>query len=86
MIGTNSCRGFRSFSGPMEEDVDKLVNYAGDLLFGREATWLSELLWNCRIVGGELLICTSTSKKNVSLTNPFKQVNNLQCCLVHGSC
>ena len=44
-----------------------MVNYTGDLLFGCEATWLSELLWNCKTVGGKLLICTSTSEKNVSL-------------------
>ena len=39
------------------------MNYAGDLFFGCEATWLSELVWNCKIGGGKLLICTSTSEK-----------------------
>ena len=43
------------------------MNVAGDLLFGCEATWLSELVWNCKTVGGKLLICTSASEKKVSL-------------------
>ena len=70
----------------MWEDWNTLVNFAGDLLFGCEATWLSELVWNCKTVGGKLLICTSTSEKKRFIKNPFKQDNNLQCCLVHGSC
>ena len=70
LVRTVGCRGFRSFSGPMEEDVDKLVNYAGDLLFGFESTGLPEFVWNSKTVGGKLLICTVQARqKHVSLNS-----------------
>ena len=39
---------------PFGEDVDILVTYAGDLLFGCEAKGLSEFGWNSKTAGGKL--------------------------------
>ena len=64
------------------------MNYAGDLLFECEATGLSGLVWNCKTVGGKLLICTiqARQKKDCLIKFLFKQEKKLQCRLVHGSC
>ena len=54
----------------MEEDLGILVNYAGDLLLGCEATGLSEFVWNSKTAGGKLLICTvQAGQKHVSLNS-----------------
>ena len=39
----------------MREDGSLLSNAAGDLLFGRVATKLSEFVWNYKTVGGKPL-------------------------------
>ena len=51
-----------------------LLNVAGDLIFVCEAIGLSELVRNCKTVGGKLLIWTSTSK-HVTMKYCFKQVD-----------
>ena len=42
------------FAVSFGEDLDILVTYAGDLLFGCEAKGLSEFGWNSKTAGGKL--------------------------------
>ena len=53
----------------MLEDGNTLSNTAGDLLFGRVETGLSEFVWSCKIVEGKLLFVQTRQSKHVSLNN-----------------
>ena len=44
-----------------------MSNTAGDLLFGRVAVGLFELVWNYKIVGGKLLFVQAHQLKHASL-------------------
>ena len=46
-----------------------MSNAAGDLLFGRVATGLSELVWSYKTVGGKLLFVQARQSKHVSLNS-----------------
>ena len=51
----------------MRDDGNILSNASGDLLLGRVATGLSELVWNYKTVGGKLLFVQARQSKHVAL-------------------